>query len=77
MQRVITLLNLKTLHCNKKMNKLPFLLILCTGLNVFSQSSKTPETPHNWQLMDWQQDGYPGISLEKAYNELVNYPAAS
>jgi cell wall-associated protease len=38
---------------------------------AFSQSNKPATTPHNWQLMDWQQDGYPGISLEKAYAELL------
>jgi cell wall-associated protease len=46
-----------------------FILLITT--TAFSQSSNSSKPPINWQLMDWQQDGYPGISVEKAYNELL------
>jgi cell wall-associated protease len=35
------------------------------------QNNNSSTIPINWQLMDWQQDGYPGISVEKAYSELL------
>ncbi|XLS28981.1 S8 family serine peptidase [Flavobacteriaceae bacterium M23B6Z8] len=33
--------------------------------------NKTPEQLKNWQLKDIQQDSIPGVSLERAYNELL------
>jgi cell wall-associated protease len=27
--------------------------------------------PINWQLLDWKSDGYPGMSVEKAYTQLL------
>lgn len=33
----------------------------------FSQTSKKSTAPHGWHLEDQQQDGYYGISLDKAY----------
>jgi subtilisin family serine protease len=27
--------------------------------------------PINWQLLDWKTDGYPGMSVEKAYTQLL------
>lgn len=36
-----------------------------------AQSNNASKPPINWQLMDWKQDGYPGISVEKAYSELL------
>src|SRR6266498_90374 len=41
------------------------------GTTIFAQSNDSSVPPINWQLMDWQKDGFPGISLEKAYNELL------
>ena len=38
---------------------------------AFSQTKPSALPPINWQLMDWQKDGFPGISLEKAYSELL------
>ena len=53
------------------MKKLICCAIFFTIATVQAQSNKPSTPPINWQLMDWQQDGYPGISLEKAYNELL------
>lgn len=44
------------------------LLIVTTA---FTQSNNLSTPPINWQLLDWKKDGYPGISLEKAYTELL------
>ena len=46
-------------------------ILLAATITSFAQNNKPSTPPINWQLMDWQQDGYPGISLEKAYNELL------
>ncbi|MFT3902179.1 MAG: S8 family serine peptidase [Niabella sp.] len=40
--------------------------ILVTGI---TQAQNAP--PKNWHLLDIKDDGYPGISLEKAYKELL------
>jgi len=53
------------------MRKLLLSLVLFTSIHSFSQSNKPSMPPHNWQLMDWQKDGYAGISVEKAYTELL------
>lgn len=53
------------------MKKLIFCALLFATTSAFSQSNNSSNPPVNWQLMDWQKDGYPGISLEKAYNELL------
>ena len=45
-----------------------FLFIVVT---TFCQINPSTLPPVNWQLMDWKTDGYPGISLEKAYRELM------
>lgn len=47
-----------------------FIFLLITTASL-TQSNKSSHPPINWQLMDWKKDGYPGISLEKAYNELL------
>jgi len=47
-----------------------FLFLLATTV-LFAQPNNPAEPPHNWQLMDQQKDGFPGISLEKAYSELL------
>jgi Subtilisin-like serine proteases len=47
-----------------------FIFLLLTAAS-FAQTKNPTEPPHNWQLMDWEKDGYPGISLEKAYDELL------
>ena len=44
-----------------------FSLSVIFAIQSFSQNNP----PINWQLMDWRQDGYPGISIEKACNELL------
>lgn len=46
------------------------IILLFTSVS-FAQTKNPVNPPHNWQLMDWQKDGYPGISLEKAYDELL------
>src|ERR1700753_597532 len=46
----------------------PVLVFLTLSLGSFAQSS-TPRD--NWQLLDWKTDGYPGMSVEKAYKELL------
>jgi subtilisin family serine protease len=46
-----------------------FLFLLTLIFAVRSLPQKMP--PINWQLMDWKQDGYHGMSVEKAYNELL------
>lgn len=53
--------------------KLIGVLILCLGLNVsaFSQN-KDVKLPANWYNLDLVQDGYFGISAERAYKELLN-----
>jgi cell wall-associated protease len=51
-------------------NYISFIFVLVTA-STFAQPNNPLEPPHNWQLMDWQKDGYPGISLEKAYIELL------
>jgi cell wall-associated protease len=47
------------------------LIFLLVTVASIAQTNNLAEPPHNWQLMDWKKDGYPGISLEKAYNELL------
>jgi len=47
-----------------------FFFILITIVS-FAQTDNSSNTPISWQLLDSQKDGYPGISLEKAYNELL------
>jgi len=46
----------------------PVILLLISYQNIFSQgnSAKT-ELPKGWHLMDKEQDGFEGISLNKAY----------
>ena len=44
------------------------LVLLAVSLNTFAQSSVPRD---NWQLLDWKTDGYPGMSVEKAYKELL------
>jgi subtilisin family serine protease len=44
-----------------------FSLSVVIAVRSFSQN----KTPINWQLMDWKRDGYHGISLEKAYSDLL------
>lgn len=46
-------------------------ILFAATITAFAQSNKPSTPPINWQLMDWQQDGYPGISLEKAYSTLL------
>ncbi len=46
------------------------IFLLFTSIS-FAQTKNPASPPHNWQLMDWQKDGYHGISLEKAYDELL------
>ena len=53
------------------MNKLLFSLCVLLSAQAFSQTDSITNPPVNWQLLDWKQDGYPGISLEKAYSELL------
>ena len=48
-----------------------FVLLLFTAAS-YAQTKKHAAPPHNWQLMDWKKDGYNGISLEKAYDELLS-----
>ena len=47
------------------------LIFLFIAVTLFSQTTPSSLPPINWQLLDWKTDGYPGISLEKAYSELL------
>ena len=47
-----------------------YIFLLATAAS-FAQTKNPTAPPHNWQLMDREKDGYPGISLEKAYNEML------
>lgn len=47
------------------------LIFLLVTVASIAQTNNLVEPPHNWQLMDWKKDGYLGISLEKAYDELL------
>ena len=49
---------------------LNFILLFITA-TALCQTNPSALPPINWQLMDWKSDGYPGISLEKAYSELL------
>ncbi len=45
-----------------------YIAFIFIGFNVVAQSSVQRD---NWQLLDWKTDGYPGMSVEKAYSELL------
>ncbi len=45
-----------------------FYLLLLLTQTVCAQTS---QPPINWQLLDWKSDGYPGMSVEKAYTQLL------
>ena len=47
------------------------LVCVITCLNAFAQAPQSKRPPINWQLLDWKEDGYFGISLQKAYMELL------
>jgi cell wall-associated protease len=47
------------------------IFIFIVRATTFSQTKPSTLPPINWQLMDWHTDGFPGISLEKAYNTLL------
>jgi cell wall-associated protease len=50
---------------------LSLIFIFFISASTFSQAKPSALPPINWQLMDWQKDGFPGISLEKAYSTLL------
>lgn len=52
-------------------NKTSFFLIFLITLFSFNTYSQTKKAKDNWQNLDFQIDGVPGISTEKAYNELL------
>lgn len=45
--------------------------LLTISLHGFSQKGNESLPPINWQLTDWKKDGYPGMSVEKAYSQLL------
>ena len=47
------------------------ILLLFISASAFPQASPSNAAPINWQLLDWQTDGYPGISVEKTYKQLL------
>ena len=47
------------------------IIFLFITVTTFCQANPSTLPPINWQLTDWKTDGYPGISLEKAYSELL------
>ncbi len=49
---------------------LPVLLGLLIGYQVSAQTA-IKEVPKGWHMLDLQTDGYYGIDVEKAYNELL------
>jgi len=56
---------------NVNLKKLTFLtFILCLNFGVFAQS-KNVQLPANWFNLDLLENGYFGISTEKAYRELL------
>ncbi|TKC03761.1 S8 family peptidase [Pedobacter frigoris] len=55
-----------------KLNKvLPYIIFLFFSVNAFSQS-KDIKLPPNWYNLDLLQDGFFGISTERAYKELLS-----
>jgi subtilisin family serine protease len=49
---------------------LPSLLLTCFTFSVQAQGNSRKAAPDGWHLLDNTQDGYPGISLNKAYEFL-------
>src|SRR5690606_14160197 len=43
-------------------------LFLCLFIGLLTLHAQTPQ---NWFLLDQQKDGYPGVSVDKAYQELL------
>ncbi len=52
-----------------KKTGLMFLLSACLGTGVAQTSVKT--APNNWHLLNNEKDGFYGIGVEKAYNDLL------
>ncbi|MEH6309095.1 S8 family peptidase [Olivibacter sp. CPCC 100613] len=52
-------------------NRMPFLPLVFISLFSFNTYSQTKKAKDNWQNLDLQVDGVPGISTERAYNELL------
>ena len=46
-------------------------LLFCAPLAARAQAPLTPEQVRRWQHLDWQADGVPGISADRAYRELL------
>lgn len=51
---------------NLSIRKISLLLCLFIGLQTLHA-----QTPQNWFLLDQQKDGYPGVSVDKAYQDLL------
>ena len=54
------------------MNLTPTIILSLFCFCAFGQQTQTAELPKNWHLLDRQQDGFEGVSVEKAYKLLLN-----
>lgn len=64
----IQICQIKFLHMTKVL--LPVLLGIFIGYQAGAQTA-IKEVPKGWHMLDLQTDGYYGIDVEKAYNELL------
>ena len=48
-----------------------FLIVSVSFLTVSCLLGQSPQVPENWFHLDLKNDGYPGISSQKMYNELL------
>ena len=53
------------------MKKLLLIIVALSYQVTFAQIPQKQEKPTNWHLLDFQKDGYHGISLERTYDELL------
>ncbi len=53
------------------MTNIHFVFFLFLAFPAIGQENTQKPPPANWHLLDWEEDGFPGISLEKAYEELL------
>jgi cell wall-associated protease len=53
------------------MKKLFLLISLFSYQTLLAQTSSKADKPKDWHLLDFQKDGYYGVSLQKTYDELL------
>ncbi|NIJ52467.1 S8 family serine peptidase [Dyadobacter arcticus] len=54
------------------MNIIPTIILSFFCLSASGQAVPSEGLPKNWHLLDWQEDGFPGAGVEKAYKLLLN-----